>query len=61
MAALITLALVMIISGACVGAFLKLSCAIRREDRNRSVSFDAPNTASKIARDLVGISSSRWE
>jgi hypothetical protein len=61
MAALITLALVMIIFGACVGVFLKLSFAIRREDRARSVRFAAPNATSQIARDMVGISGSRWK
>ena len=50
------------ISGTCIGAFLKLSFAIRREDRTRgSLRHDAPNHSAQTARDLVGISSSRWD
>jgi hypothetical protein len=61
MAALVTLALVMILLGIAVGAFLKLSFAIRREDRLRgSLRFDAPDRSARAARSLVGIKSSRW-
>ena len=35
MAGLVVLGVVTIIVGACIGAFLKLSAAIRREDRVR--------------------------
>jgi hypothetical protein len=50
------------ITGTCIGAFLKLSFAIRREDRTRgSLRHDAPNYSAQTARDLVGISSSRWD
>jgi hypothetical protein len=52
----------MIIMGACIGAFLKLSFAIRREDRTRgSLRLEAPSNSAQTARDLVGISSSRWD
>jgi hypothetical protein len=61
MAGLVLLAIVTIIAGACIGAFLKLSFAIRREDRRRSLRFDAPSFSAQAARDLVGISSSRWD
>jgi hypothetical protein len=60
---LILLGVVTIITGVCIGAFLKLSFAIRCEDRRRSRSlrFDAPSVSAKTARDLVGINSSRWD
>jgi hypothetical protein len=62
MAVLITVALVAVLVGAVVGAFLKLSFAIRREDRSRgSLRFDAPDSSAKTARTLVGISGSRWD
>ena len=62
MAGFVVLGIVMIIMGACIGAFLKLSFAIRREDRTRgSLRLDAPSYSAQTARDLVGISSSRWD
>jgi hypothetical protein len=62
MAGFVVLGIVTIIMGACIGAFIKLSLAIRREDRTRgSLRFDAPTFSAQTARDLVGISSSRWE
>ncbi len=62
MAALITLAVVMILFGASLGVFLAISSAIRREDRARnSLRFDAPSGSARAARALVGISSSRWD
>ena len=61
MAVFIVLGLITIISGTLIGAFLKLSFAISREDRRGSVRFDAPSQSAQAARDLVGISSSRWE
>lgn len=62
MASLIVLGLVTIIAGACIGAFLKLSFAIRKEDRVRgTLRFDPPSPSTRAARDLVGISGSRWE
>jgi hypothetical protein len=62
MAALITVAFVTILAGGSLGAFLKLSFAIRREDRNRgSLRLDAPSRSAQSARTLVGITSSRWE
>jgi hypothetical protein len=62
MAALVVLGLVTIVAGACIGAFLKLSFAIRGEDRTRgSLRFDAPSHSAQLSRDLVGMSSSRWD
>jgi hypothetical protein len=62
MATLVVLGLITIICGACIGAFLKLSFAIRQEDRARgSLRFDPPTASTRAARDLVGISGSRWE
>lgn len=62
MATLITLAIVTITTGAVIGAFLKISSAIRREDRIKgSLRFDPPTGSARTARDLVGFSSSRWE
>lgn len=62
MAVLITLALVTIVIGCTVGAFLKVSFAIRREDRTRgSLRLDPPSYSARAARDLVGISGSRWD
>lgn len=62
MAGFVVLGIVTIILGACIGAFLKLSVAIRREDRVRgSLRHDAPSNSAQTARDLVGMSSSRWD
>jgi hypothetical protein len=59
---IVVLGLITIIAGACIGGFLKVSFAIRREDRTRgSLRLDAPSYSAKTARDLVGISSSRWD
>ena len=62
MASLVVLGLVTIIAGVCVGAFFRLSFAIRREDRIRGqLRFDPPSSSTKAARAMVGISSSRWD
>jgi hypothetical protein len=63
MASLVVVGFVLIIGGACLGAFLHLSFAIRREDKeSRGVfRFDPPTPSTKAARDLVGISGSRWD
>jgi hypothetical protein len=62
MAALFILGLVTIVMGACIGAVLKLSSQIRREDRKRgSLRLEASSSSAQIARDLVGLSSSRWD
>ncbi len=63
MASLVFLVLITIIAGACLGAFLRLSFAIRNEDRRMrgQLQFDPPSASAKVARDLVGVSGSRWE
>jgi hypothetical protein len=62
MLACLVLALVTLVAGICVGVFVKISVAIRREDRMKgSLRFDAPSYSAQTARDLVGISSSRWD
>lgn len=62
MASLVVLVLITIAFGVCFGVFLKVSFAIRQEDRSRnSLRFDAPTPSAKAARALVGVSSSRWD
>lgn len=63
MASLVVLVLIAIAFGVCSGVFLMISFAIRREDRSQrySLRFDAPDSSTKAARALVGISSSRWD
>jgi hypothetical protein len=62
MAGLVVLGVVTIIVGACIGAFLKLSAAIRREDRVRgSLRLDASTSSARSARTMVSLSSSRWD
>jgi hypothetical protein len=62
MAGFVVLGIVTIIMGACIGAFLKISFAIRREDRTRgSLRLDAQSYSAQAARELVGMSSSRWD
>jgi hypothetical protein len=62
MASLVVLGVITIIVGACIGAFLKLSFAIRREDRLRgSLRLGASNNSAQTARTMVGVSSSRWD
>jgi hypothetical protein len=62
MASLVIIALVLTLAGVIVGAFIMISIAIRREDRRTgSLRFDAPSNSTRVARSLVGISSSRWD
>ena len=61
MATLATLAAVTILIGVCIGAYLKPSFAIRREDRSRTLRCDAPSYSAQTARTLVGFTSSRWD
>jgi len=63
MATFITVAIVMaVVAGVVLGAFLKVSFAIRREDRTKwSLRFDPPSQSARAARTLVGVSSSRWD
>jgi hypothetical protein len=53
---LIALAIVLVLIGGTIGAFLSLSFAIRREDRTRgSLRFDASTRSARSARTLVGM------
>jgi hypothetical protein len=62
MASLVIIALVLTLAGVIVGAFIMISFAIRLEDRRTgSLRFDAPSNSTRVARSLVGISSSRWD
>lgn len=61
MAALIPLAAVAILLGVTIGAFLRLSLAIVKEDRTGTVRSDAPSRSAQLARTLIGINSSRWD
>jgi hypothetical protein len=62
MAALISIALVVVGAGVVFGAFLKVCLAIRREDRTKgSLRHDAPDQSTQTARTLVGMSSFGWE
>jgi hypothetical protein len=62
MAGFVVLGIVTIIAGTCIGGFLKVSFAIRREDKRKwGLRLDAPSHDAQTARDLVGISSSRWD
>ena len=62
MAGFVVLGIVTIIMGACIGAYLKLCWAIKREDRVRgSLRAGAPTISTQTARDLVAMSSSRWD
>jgi hypothetical protein len=61
MASLIVIAIVLTLAGIVFGAYIKVSFAIRREDRSRSLRLDAPTQSARAARHLVGISSSRWD
>lgn len=59
---IVVLGIITIASGACVGVFVRLSWAIRWEDRRRgSLRFDAPDASTRAARTLVGISGSGWD
>jgi len=62
MAALITVAIPTIMAGGSLGLFLKLSLAIRREDRVRgSLRRGALSARDRRVRSLVGAHSSGWD
>jgi hypothetical protein len=54
MASLVVLGIMAVIVGVCIGAFLKLSFAIRREDRSGSLRSQPPSHSAQAARTLVG-------
>jgi len=58
---IIVLAVITITSGTCIGAFVRLSWAIRSEDRMKwSLRRDAPSASTRTARTLIGVSESGW-
>lgn len=59
MAVLITLVNVTIVAGVVIGAFFKLSFAIHREEKRRSLMFDASSPSERAARAFVGFSTLR--
>lgn len=62
MATLITIAIPVVAVAIVFGAYVKICWAIRREDRRKWSLRSAPSSVSaQVARDLVGISSSRWD
>lgn len=61
MSSLITIALVLALAyGAVFGAFLTLSFAIRREDKRRTLAWDAGGRAERSARSITGWHRARW-
>jgi hypothetical protein len=60
---LIVIALIVIAGGVLLGAFLKLSFAIRKEDRGRrgTLRSDAPSRSAQSARAVVGLSRLNWD
>ncbi|HEX9041145.1 MAG TPA: hypothetical protein VF838_08960 [Trebonia sp.] len=62
MAALIIISIITAVAGVVFGAYLKICFAIQREDRRKgSLRLDAPSPSARNARNLVGISSSKWD
>ena len=62
MAALITIAVVGAVAGVVCGAYLKISFAIRRDDRIReALRHDALNQSAQSARAVVGVKSFGWK
>ncbi len=61
MAALITITTVAVIAGTVLVAYVKICSAIRREDRRKwSLRNEPPDHSARSARNLTGISSSKW-
>lgn len=54
MASLLVIALVISVTGAAIGAFIAISLTIRREDRARTLSWDAPDRTARSVRALTG-------
>jgi hypothetical protein len=58
----VILILAAIAFGLLAGGFFIVSFAIRRDDHDLgSIRFDAPSHTTRTARNLVGISASRWK
>jgi NADH:ubiquinone oxidoreductase subunit 6 (subunit J) len=61
MASFVVIALVTVIVGAVAGAFLRLSFAIRHEDRRQTLRFAAPTQSAQAARALVNLTGTRQD
>jgi hypothetical protein len=60
MISLVTIALVLALAGTFVGAFVRISLAIVREDRNGTLAHGAPGWAEQSARSITGWHRARW-
>jgi len=56
MASLVVVALAITAAGIVAGAFITISFTIRREDRARTLSWDAPDRTARNVRTLTGYS-----
>jgi ABC-type arginine/histidine transport system permease subunit len=54
MASLVVIALAITTTGVVFGAFIAISFTIRREDRARTLSWDAPDRTAQNVRTLTG-------
>lgn len=54
MASLVVIALVITVAGVAFGAFIAISFTIGREDRARTLSWDAPDRTAQSIRALTG-------
>jgi hypothetical protein len=61
MASLVFLGIVVAVAGFALGAYLKISFTISREDRSGSITGAAPNRACRNARSMAGYHRLRWE
>lgn len=62
MAALIIIAIVVAVAAVAFGAYIRVCFAIRREDRTKgSLRHEARSQSARSARNLVGMSSSKWD
>lgn len=58
---IVVLALITVAAGFCIGLFIRVSYAIRWEDRRKhSLRLDAPSASTRAARAMVGVTSSGW-
>lgn len=61
MASLVFVGIVVAVAGMALGAYLKISFTINREDRSGSISGAAPNQACRNARSMAGYHRLRWD
>jgi hypothetical protein len=56
----VVLVLITIAFGGAVGFIFRLSFAMKRADKRRSLRFDASSASERTARALVGVNQSGW-